>query len=67
MVPIHLKYHASFEAEGDFVTLRPEWTRYTVSLAGQDLSSVISAFTFVLRAEDNPLGATFLLSQVEYR
>ena len=61
------KVHASFEAEGDFVTLTGEWKRYTISLAGKNLSSVISAFTFVLRAEDNPHGAEFLLAQIEYR
>jgi hypothetical protein len=61
------KYQASFEAEGDFVTLTGEWARYTVSLASKNLSSVISAFTFVLRSEDNPSGATFVLSEIEYR
>jgi hypothetical protein len=61
------KHQASFESEGDFVTLTSEWVRYTVSLTGKNLSSVISAFTFVLRAEDNSSGATFFLSEIEYR
>lgn len=61
------KYQASFEKEGDFVTLTGDWLRYTVPVVGQNLSSVISAFTFILRAEDNPNGATFLLSEIEYR
>jgi hypothetical protein len=69
------KYQASFEAEGDFVTLTGDWQRYTVSLVetrGQatvvkDMSSAISAFSFVLRGEDNPNGATFFLSEIEYR
>lgn len=60
------KYQASFETEGDFLTLKPEWFHYSVRL-GKDLSSVISAFTFVVRADDNPRGATFLLSGIEYR
>lgn len=60
-------HQASFEAEGNFVTLTGEWRRYTVSLQKKDLKSVIAAFTFVLRADDNPQGAEFFLSQIEYR
>ena len=61
------KYQASFEKKGEFVTLTAEWKRYTISLAKENLSSVISAFTFVVRSEDNPNGATFFLSEIEYR
>lgn len=62
-----LKYHSSFELPGKFVTLTGEWRRYTLGLQGKNLSSVISAFTFVLREEDNPSGAEFFLSEIEYR
>ncbi len=61
------QYQASFENEGDFVTLTSEWKRYTVSLSGKNLTQVVSAVTFVLRAEDNPDGAVFFLDDLEYR
>jgi hypothetical protein len=61
------KFQASFESESDFVILTGEWKKYSVSIAGKDLSRVISAFTFLLRAEDNPDGAEFLLARIEYR
>jgi hypothetical protein len=62
-----LKYQASFEAEGEFVELSGEWKRYTVSLAGKNLSNVVSAATFVLRADDHPLGADLFIAQIDYR
>lgn len=61
------KYQASFEAEGNVVELAKEWGRYVVPIAGKDLSRVTSAFTFVLRAEDHPLGADIFLAQIELR
>jgi hypothetical protein len=62
-------YQASFEVEGEFVTLKGEWVRYTIRLpdAAKRLKSVISAFAFVVRAEDHPNGATFFLDDIEYR
>ena len=61
------RYQASFEVEGDFVTLTGYWRRYAVNLKKKDFSSVVSAFTFVLRTEDNSQGAEFFLSQIEYK
>jgi hypothetical protein len=60
------KYQATFEVNGEFTTLTGEWKQYTLPLAGQDLSNVASAFTFILRASDNPRGATFYLDDIEY-
>jgi hypothetical protein len=61
------RFQASFEADNDFVELTGNWKRYTVPLKGKQLTSVISAFTFVLRADDHPLGADIFLAQIEYR
>lgn len=60
------KHQASFEAEGEPVELSTEWRRYTVPL-GKDLSQVISAFTFVMQAEANSLGADVFLARIELR
>ena len=61
------RYQASYEAETDFITLTAEWERHAIPIGGKDLTSVISAFTFVLRAEDNPNGAVFFLDDIEFR
>lgn len=61
------QYQATYEAETDFITLTAEWGRHAIPIAGKDLKSVISAFTFVLRAEDNPNGAVFFLDDIEFR
>lgn len=62
------KYQASYEVEGDFVTLTEEWKQYTLDLKGQSLSQVIAAFVLVIRGKDtNPEGATFCLDDIEYR
>ncbi|MCX6621792.1 MAG: hypothetical protein NTY38_12100 [Acidobacteria bacterium] len=62
------KYHASFEVEGDFVTLTEEWKQYTLDLRGKNLSQVIAAFVMVIRAQDlGPEGATLYLDDIEYR
>ncbi len=65
--PTKYPNQASFEVEGDFVTLTEEWKQYSLDLKGQNLSRVISAFTLVLRAQDiGPDGAIFYLDDVEY-
>ncbi len=61
------RYQASYEAETDFITLTADWERHAIPIGGKDLTSVISAFTFVLRAEDNPNGAVFFLDDIEFR
>jgi hypothetical protein len=60
------QYQASFAVVGDFITLTPEWSQYTLDIKGEDLSNVVSAFTWVMRAEDNPNGATFYLDDIRY-
>jgi hypothetical protein len=60
-------YHASYLVEGNFVELTGTWKAYTFRLSGRNLTSVISAFTFALRALDNPNGAEFSVAQIEFR
>ncbi len=60
------KYKASFNVASEFVTLTSDWQQYHLDLRDEDLSSVISAFTFVLRSKDNPKGATFYLGGINY-
>lgn len=60
------KYQASFSVASEFLTLSPDWQQYHLDLQNEDLSSVISAFTFVLRTKDNPNGATFLVGSITY-
>jgi hypothetical protein len=63
------RFKASFDAAGDFVTLSQNWQQYTLPIPGkaQDLSMVISAFTWVMRARENANGATFYLSEIEFQ
>lgn len=60
------KYKASFSVAGEFVTLEPNWQQYHLDLADEDLSSVVSAFTVVIRSRDNLKGATFYLGGINY-
>lgn len=60
------KFQASFSVASEFVTLSPDWQQYHLDVQKEDLSSVVSAFTFVLRSVDNPNGATFLLGNITY-
>jgi hypothetical protein len=61
-------YQASFEVQGDFVTLTEDWRQYTLDFNGQNLRQVISALVVVIKAQDvGPKGATFYLDDLEYR
>jgi hypothetical protein len=60
------RYKASFSTASEFLTLTSGWQQYHLDLQGEDLSSVISAFTIVLRSKDNPKGATFYLGGINY-
>jgi hypothetical protein len=60
------KYKASFTVANEFITLTADWKPYYLDLQGEDLSSVISAFTFALRSKDHPKGATFYLGGINY-
>ena len=46
--------------------LTPEWKEYTVNLEGEDLSSVIGGFAFVVSSMENPEGATFYIDEIAY-
>lgn len=46
------------------VTLSAEWTRYTLELAGQDLTRIKSGFVFSLEAKGKPV--EFFLDDIQY-
>ncbi len=48
----------------DKVTLKPEWTHYTIDLKGQDLSRIKTGFGWVLAADGKPV--TFYLDEVRF-
>jgi len=48
------------------VTLKPEWARYEIDLAGKDLSSIIGGFMFVASAKRNPQGFVFYLDDIYF-
>lgn len=62
-----LRYPASFEVVGDFVTLTAEWKEHVLQLSGRNLSNVAAAFVVVMRAQDVDQGATFFLDDIKYR
>jgi hypothetical protein len=57
---------ASFSVDSDFVKLTKQWQKYGISLKGQDLSNVPSAFTWAARTDDNPNGLIFYLDDIRY-
>ena len=59
-------YHDSFEISLGRVTLTNEWRKYEITLAGQDLSSVIGAFAWVATGSANPGGVIFYLDDIRY-
>jgi hypothetical protein len=66
------QYQSSFEEvwldpDTEFVTLSEDWKEYTIGLKGRNLSQVIVAFVFTIRAKDvGPDGATFFLDNITY-
>lgn len=61
------RYKASFSIAGEFITVSNQWQQYHLDIPpGEDLSSVISALTLVLRSRHNPNGATFYLGDITY-
>jgi len=46
------------------VTLSQEWTKYEISLAGQDLSDVIGGFCVAMDKSHNPSGFTIYLDDI---
>jgi len=66
------RYQSSFEEVGldpdaEFVTLTEDWREYKIDLKRKNLSQVIFAFVFTIRAKDvGPNGATFFLDDITY-
>jgi hypothetical protein len=51
---------------GTIISLAPQWTKYTIDLAGADLSYVLGGFGWVTSAANNPNGATFWIDDIQY-
>ena|SRR3972149_11347231 len=60
------KYHDSFEKAIGPVELNQDWRRFEIDLAGEDLSSVLGAFTWTANRSGNPEGLTFYLDDIRY-
>lgn len=60
------RYYDSFETSLDRIALTIEWKKYEITLAKQDLSSVIGAFAWVATGSMNPSGLTFYLDDMRY-
>jgi len=48
------------------VVLSNNWTQYTIDLAGQDLSHIIGGFCWVTNENQNPIGSTIYLDDMQY-
>jgi hypothetical protein len=48
------------------ITLSKDWKQYTLDLKGVDLTNAISLFTWVTTDGDNPNGAVFYLSEIQF-
>ena len=48
------------------ITLSREWKRYSINLAGKNLSRVVGGFVWVAKRSDNPNGATIYLDDIHY-
>ncbi len=59
-------FHDSFKKSLDFVTLTDEWQRFEIDLSEQNLESVIGAFAWIARKDDNPNGLVFYLDDIFY-
>jgi hypothetical protein len=62
------QFKDSFSArtEKKRTVLTDKWTRYEIDLTGQNLSSVIGGFVWVVSASDNPKGVTFYLDDIKF-
>lgn len=59
-----LRYHDTFKAELKDVELKTTWTRYRIPLDGKDLSTVKTAFCWVVGGNGRPI--TFYLDDISY-
>lgn len=57
---------ASYEASAGTVTLGETWKRYSISLAGLDLSNIPAAFVFVVTKQLDPGGCIFQIRDVAF-
>ena len=48
------------------ITLGPAWKRYTIDLAGVDLTNSIGLFSWVATDVSNPQGAVFYLDEIQF-
>jgi hypothetical protein len=59
-------YKDSFAATRGLVQLTPGWRQYEINLRGQNLTSVIGAFAWVVRKANNVGTVTFYLDGIQY-
>ena len=61
-------YHDSLnpQATSGFVRLSSSWQKYTINLAGRDLSHLIGGFGWTADRCSNPAGAVFYLDDIRY-
>jgi hypothetical protein len=57
-------YHDTGKGSLDKITLTKEWKQYTIPLAGQDLSRIVTGFAWVLAGSGQPV--TFSLDDIQY-
>lgn len=48
------------------ISLKKQWTQYTIPLDGKDLRYINGGFCFTLLSSDNPHGCTFYLTEIRY-
>ena len=48
------------------IELTKEWQKYTIDLAGKDLSNIIGGFCFAASKDDNPNGFIIYLDDIIY-
>lgn len=48
------------------ITLTKEWKKYTMDLAGKDLSKIIGGFCWSASGDDNPNGFTIFFDEIRY-
>jgi hypothetical protein len=59
-------YNKKYPEEGKNVVLTNGWHQYSISLVGEDLSSVIGGFYWSVNWRANPTGVTFYLDDIKF-
>jgi hypothetical protein len=59
-------YLDSTEVSFGPIELSNTWEKYTINLAGEDLSSISGGFAFVTSADLNPKGATIYIDEIKF-